>query len=259
MSSRIDERAVVDPDARLGGGVSVGPFSVIGPDVEIGANTWIGPNVVVRGPTRIGRDNRIYQFASVGEDPQDKKYNGEPTRLEIGERNTIREYVTINRGTVQDRGATTIGDDNWIMAYVHVAHDCVIGDGTILANAVTLAGHVTIDSHANLGGFTKVHQFCRLGRYSFCGMDTGLTRDVPPYVTASGIPAKPFGINTEGLRRQDFSAEQITNIKRAYKLLYRNGLRLDEAREQIGTLAKSQPEVRLLAEFLESTERGIIR
>lgn len=255
----IDERAIVDPGAQLGEDVRIGPFAVIGADVEIGPGTWIGPHVVIRGPTRIGRENRIYQFASIGEDPQDKKYDGEPTRLEIGDRNTIREYVTINRGTIQDRGATTIGNDNWIMAYVHIAHDCVIGDDNILANAVTLAGHVHIDSFANLGGFTKVHQFCRIGRYSFCGMDTGLTRDVPPYVTASGMPAQPFGINSEGLRRRGFAAEQIANIKRAYKLLYRNGLRLEEAREQIAELAATQPEIVVLSEFLENSERGIIR
>ncbi|HET7588465.1 MAG TPA: acyl-ACP--UDP-N-acetylglucosamine O-acyltransferase [Gammaproteobacteria bacterium] len=255
----IDERAVVDPGARLGEGVSVGPFSVIGPDVEIGAGTWIGPHVVIRGPARIGAENRIFQFASVGEEPQDKKYRDEPTRLEIGDRNTIREFVTINRGTVQDRGATTIGNDNWIMAYVHIAHDCVIGDDIILANAVTLAGHVIIDSYANLGGFTKVHQFCRVGRYSFCGMDTGLTRDVPPFVMASGMPAQPFGINSEGLRRRGFSAEQIANIKRAYRLLYRSGLRLEEAREQLAERAQKQPELVMLAEFLKDSERGIIR
>ncbi|HET7370223.1 MAG TPA: acyl-ACP--UDP-N-acetylglucosamine O-acyltransferase [Gammaproteobacteria bacterium] len=256
---RIDERAVVDPGARVGEGVSVGPYSVIGPDVEIGAGTWIGPHVVVRGPTRIGAENRIFQFASVGEEPQDKKYRDEPTGLEIGDRNTIREYVTINRGTTQDRGATTIGNDNWIMAYVHIAHDCVIGDDIILANAVTLAGHVTIDSYANLGGFTKVHQFCRVGRYSFCGMDTGLTRDVPPFVMASGMPAQPFGINSEGLRRRGFSAEQVANIKRAYRLLYRSGLRLEEAREQLAERAQKQPELAVLVEFLEASERGIIR
>ncbi|HET6655930.1 MAG TPA: acyl-ACP--UDP-N-acetylglucosamine O-acyltransferase [Gammaproteobacteria bacterium] len=257
--SRIDERAAIAPGARLGEGVSVGPFSVIGPDVEIGKGSWIGPHVVIRGPTRIGADNRIFQFASIGEDPQDKKYNGEPTRLEIGDRNTIREYVTINRGTVQDRGATTIGHDNWIMAYVHIAHDCVIGDDIILANAVTLAGHVIIDSYSNLGGFTKVHQFCRVGRYSFCGMDTGLTRDVPPFVMASGMPAQPFGINSEGLRRRGFGAEQIANIKRAYRLLYRNGLRLEEAREQLRERAQAQPELAVLVDFLEGSERGIIR
>lgn len=255
----IDERAVIDPAARLGEGVSVGPFSVIGADVEIGAGTRIGPHVVIRGPTHIGRDNRIFQFASLGEAPQDKKYHGEPTRLEIGDGNTIREYVTINRGTAQDRGATSIGDDNWIMAYVHIAHDCVIGDHTILANAVTLAGHVQVESYANLGGFTKVHQFCRVGTLSFCGMDTGLTRDLPPYVTASGMPAGPHGINSEGLRRRGFGAEQVLNVKRAYKLLYRSGLGFEAARDRLAELATTQPEVAPLAEFLKYSQRGIVR
>lgn len=255
----IDKRAVIDPAAQLGEGVSVGPFCVIGADVEIGAGTRIGPHVVIMGPTRIGRNNRIFQFASLGEAPQDKKYRDEPTRLEIGDGNTIREYVTINRGTVQDRGATTIGDDNWIMAYVHIAHDCVIGDHTILANAATLAGHVQVESYANLGGFTKVHQFCRVGTLSFCGMDTGLTRDLPPYVTASGMPAGPHGINSEGLRRRGLSAEQILNVKRAYKLLYRSGLGFDEARARLVELASTQPEVAPLAEFLQHGTRGIVR
>ncbi|HET7675202.1 MAG TPA: acyl-ACP--UDP-N-acetylglucosamine O-acyltransferase [Gammaproteobacteria bacterium] len=255
----IDERAVIDPGARLGEGVSVGPFSVIGADVEIGAGTVIGPHVVVSGPTRIGANNRVYQFASLGEAPQDKKYGGEPTRLEIGDGNTIREYVTINRGTAQDRGVTTIGDDNWIMAYVHIAHDCVIGDHIVMSNASTLAGHVQIDSYAILGGFSKVHQFCRVGAYSFSGMDSGLTRDLPPYVTASGMPAEPHGINSEGLRRHQFAAEQIRNVKRAYKLLYRSGLPFEAARGEIETLAAKQPELAPLAEFLRTSARGIIR
>jgi UDP-N-acetylglucosamine acyltransferase len=255
----IDERAVVDPAARLAEDVEIGPFAVIGAEVEIGSGTRIGPHALVRGPTRIGRDNRIFAFASVGEDPQDKKYADEPTRLEIGDRNTIREYVTVNRGTVQDAGVTRIGDDNWIMAYVHIAHDCVIGNDTVLANAVTLAGHVTIDSYSNLGGFTKVHQFCRVGCYSFCGMASGLTRDVPPYVMASGMPAKPYGINGEGLRRRGFDEQRIAAVKRAYKLLYRNGLRLDEARNKLAEQAHEQPDLELLSEFLKTSERGIIR
>lgn len=255
----IDSRAVVDPGARLADDVEVGPFSVIGADVEIGAGTVIGPHVVIMGPTRIGCENRIFQFSSIGDAPQDKKYAGEPTRLEIGDRNTIREFCTINRGTVQDAGATRIGDDNWIMAYVHVAHDCIIGNQTVMANCVTLAGHVHVGDQAILGGFTKVHQFCHIGEHSFCGMDTGLNRDLPPYVTASGMPASPKGINSEGLRRRGFTSEQIRNIKRAYRLLYRQGLTLDEASGQLRELAAEAPEVAPFVSFIEQSTRSIIR
>lgn len=255
----IDSRALVDPQARLAPGVQVGPFSIIGPDVEIGEGTVIGPHVVIQGPSRIGRDNRIYQFSSIGDAPQDKKYAGEPTRLEIGDRNTIREFCTINRGTAQDVGVTRIGNDNWIMAYVHIAHDCQVGSHTIMANCATLAGHAHVGDYAILGGFTKVHQFCRIGAHSFSGMDTGLNRDLPPYVMASGMPAAPFGINSEGLRRRNFTAEQIRNIKSAYKLLYRSGLKLEEARAQIVELADNQPELRLFVEFLDDSTRSIVR
>lgn len=255
----IDPRAVVSPDARIELGVEVGPYSVIGPEVEIAAGTWIGPHVIIKGPTRIGPDNRIYQFCSIGEDPQDKKYAGEPTRLEIGARNTIRESCTINRGTSQDRGVTTIGDDNWIMAYVHIAHDCDVGDKTIMANATTLAGHVTVGDWAILGGFTKVHQFCRIGAHAFTAMDCALSRDLPPYVTAAGHLGVPRGINSEGLRRRDFSREQIGRIKDAYKTLYRSDLRLADAVEALRAPAAEHEEIKVLVEFLETSERSIIR
>ena len=259
MIGGIDPRAVVDPKARLAAGVSVGPFSIIGPDVEIGAGTVIGPHVVIQGPTRIGRDNRIHPFASLGGAPQDKKYAGEPTTLEVGDRNSIFEFVTLNRGTAQDKGTTKIGNDNWLMAYVHVAHDCVLGDNIIMANNATLAGHVDIHDWAILGGFTKVHQFVRLGAHCFTGMNVDITRDVPPYVMVSGTPVEPHGINTEGLKRRGFSAGQMRNIKNAYRVLYRSELRLEEALAQLKQLGESQPEVALLAKFLESSERSITR
>lgn len=255
----IDSRAVVDASARLAPDVSVGPFSVIGPDVEIGAGTTVGPHVVIKGPTRIGRDNRIFQFASIGDDPQDKKYQGEPTWLEIGDRNTIREYVTINRGTVQDQGLTRVGNDNWIMAYVHVAHDCCIGDHTVFANNTSLAGHVRIDDHVILGGYTLVYQFCRMGAYSFSAFACGIHKDVPPFVTASGYRAEPRGINTVGLRRHQFPGAEISAIRQAYRLLYRCDLRLEDAIARIGTLAVEFPRVGLLRDFLATAERGIIR
>ena len=255
----IDPRAAVDPSARLAADVTVGAFAVIGPQVEIGAGSVIGPHAVVQGPTRIGRENRVFQFASIGGMPQDKKYRGETTWLEIGDRNTIFEFVTLNRGTAQDRGKTSIGNDNWIMAYVHVAHDCRLGNNIILANNTTLAGHVSIEDWAILGGFTKVHQFCRIGAHSFTGMNVDLARDVPPYVMISGTPAEPRGINSEGLRRRGFTAGQIRSIKNAYRVLYRSELRLEEALEKLRALAASQPELKCLVEFLEASERSITR
>jgi UDP-N-acetylglucosamine acyltransferase len=255
----IHERAVVDAEARLGDGVEIGPFAVIGPGVSIGAGTTVGAHAVIKGPTSIGRDNRIFQFASIGEDPQDKKYDGELTRLEIGDRNTIREFCTLNRGTVQDSGVTLIGDDNWIMAYVHVAHDCVVGNNIVLANGVTLAGHVTVGDHAVLGGFSGVHQFCSIGAHSFLGMFSGVTRDVPDYVTVSGHPAAPHGINAEGLKRRGFSDGQIRNIRNAYRLLYRSKLRLEEAQARLTELAASQPEIAPLVRFLKASRRSIVR
>jgi len=255
----IDARAVIDPKAKLAPDVSVGAFSVIGADVEIGAGTVIGPHVVIQGPMRMGRDNKVMPFASLGGAPQDKKYAGEPTLLEIGDRNSIFEFVTLNRGTAQDKGTTRIGSDNWLMAYVHVAHDCVLGDNIIMANNATLAGHVDIEDWAILGGFTKVHQFARIGAHSFTGMNVDITRDVPPYVMVSGTPVEPHGINSEGLKRRNFSAEQIRNIKNAYRVLYRSELRLEDAVAQLRELGATQPEVALMVKFLERSERSITR
>lgn len=255
----IDPRAVIDPRARLDSSVEVGPFSIIGPDVEIGAGTWVGPHVIINGHTHIGRDNKIYQFSSLGEVPQDKKYAGEPTRLEIGDRNLIREYVTINRGTSQDKGLTRVGDDNWIMAYVHIAHDCMIGNHTIFANAASLAGHVIIDDYVILGGFTLISQFLRLGVNSFTAMGSVVNRDVPPYVTVSGHMAKPYGINLEGLKRRGFSTQTITQVRQAYKLLYKSKLLFEEAVEQIQAMAADCAELVPLADFLKNATRGIIR
>lgn len=256
----IDPRAVVDSSARLAADVTVGPFSVIGPEVEIDVGTWIGPHAVIQGPTRIGRDNRIYQFASLGEIPQDKKYGGEPTRLEIGDRNTIREFVTINRGTMQDAGVTRVGDDNWIMAYVHIAHDCVVGDRTIFANGASLAGHVRVEDDVVLGGFALVYQFTRLGMHSFCGFACGVHRDVPPYVTVAGYRAEPYGINAEGLRRRGFADNEIQAIRRAYKAIYRSNLRLEEAIDTVREMTAEYPRLQILADFLAAPSRnGIVR
>ena len=255
----IHPSAVIDPAAELDADVEVGPFAVIGPEVIIGAGTRIGPHAVVRGPTRIGRDNRIFQFASVGEDPQDKKYAGEPTRLEIGDRNRIRECCTIHRGTVQDRGLTSIGNDNLLMAYTHVAPDCRIRDNVVMANAASLGGHVQVDDWAILGGFTIVHQFCRVGAHSFCAMGSVQTKDVPPYVTAGGHPARPRGINSEGLRRRGFSPEGVAAIKRAYRTLYLSGLKLDAALARVREIAAGAPEVTPFADFVGDSSRSIVR
>lgn len=256
----IDPRAIVDPQAKLGERVTVGPYSIIAAHVEIGDGTWIGPHVVINGPTRIGRDNKIYQFASLGDAPQDKKYAGEPTTLEIGDRNVIREYCTFNRGTVQGGGVTRIGDDNWIMAYVHIAHDCLIGNQTILANGASLAGHVTIADYAILGGFTLVHQFCALGAHSFCGFGSSVSKDVPPYVmVAGGHAAAPHGINTEGLKRRGFSPELLRALREAYKIVYRSNLTVEQALLQLRPLGQTHPEVQELIRFLETSTRGIIR
>ncbi|MCB1801418.1 MAG: acyl-ACP--UDP-N-acetylglucosamine O-acyltransferase [Gammaproteobacteria bacterium] len=255
----IDPRAVIDPEAEIDEGVTIGPFCVIGPKVQIGKGTRIGPHVVIKGPCRIGRDNRIYQFASVGEDPQDKKYADEETLLVIGDRNTIRESATIHRGTVQDESLTEIGNDNLFMAYTHVAHDCRVGSHVIMANAASLGGHVHIGDWAILGGFTTVHQFCRLGAHCFSAMGSGIGKDVPPFVMVSGQPAQPHGINSEGLKRRDFSAQQIASIKRAYRTLYNFGLSLAEAREQIVQAAVDNAEMRMFADFLATSERSIVR
>ncbi len=255
----IHSSAIIDPTARIADDVTVGPFSVIGPDVEIGSGSVIASHVVIKGSTTIGKGNQIFQFASVGEDPQDKKYQGEKTRLEIGDNNVIREGCTLNRGTAQDLGVTTIGSGNLIMAYVHVAHDCVIGDNVILANNVALAGHVTIQDYAILGGYTLVHQFCVIGPYAFTAMGSVLPKDVPPYVLVSGHMAKPFGMNTEGLKRGGFSTEIIRELRRAYKLLYKSGLTIAQASEKIRALNPDAAEIALLADFIDSSERGIAR
>jgi UDP-N-acetylglucosamine acyltransferase len=255
----IHPTALVDPAARLAADVRIGAWSIVGPSVEIGAGTTVAEHVVIRGRTQIGARNRIFQFNSIGEEPQDKKYGGEPTALVIGDGNTIREFCTLNTGTAQDRGVTTVGDNNWIMAYVHIAHDCDVGSDTVLANGVTLAGHVSIGNHAILGGFTAVHQFCRIGAHCMLGGGSIVLQDVPPYVIANGNSAQPHGVNTEGLKRRGFSAEAIAAIRRAYKTLYKSGLLLEEAKTQLAADAAAQPELAALVEFLATPGRGIIR
>jgi UDP-N-acetylglucosamine acyltransferase len=255
----IHPTAIVHPGARLGARVSVGAYSVIGEDVELGEGTWVGPHVVVEGHTRIGRENRLFQFCSIGGMPQDKKYAGEPTRLEIGDRNTIREFTTINTGTAQDAGITRIGSDNWIMAYVHIAHDCQVGDKTIFSNNAQIAGHVHVADWAILGGMSGVHQFVRIGAHAMVGGGSILLQDVPPYVMCSGHPAKPFGINAEGLKRRGFTPEGIAAIKRAYRSLYRSGLTLEDARAEIEREHAGAEEVTPLLQFLAAATRGIIR
>ncbi len=257
--SSIHSTAIIDPSAKIAAGVSIGAYSVIGADVEIGANTWIGPHVVISGPTRIGCDNKIFQFASVGEDPQDLKYHGEATRLEIGDRNTIREFATIHRGTVDDSGVTSIGNDNLLMAYIHVAHDCCIGNHVIMSNNASLAGHVHVGDHVILSGFTLVHQFCSIGEHAFSGMGSAISKDVPPYLMISGNPAAPHGLNKVGLKRRGFSDEQIRNLINVYKILYREGLTLEEASKKIAVMAEQSEEVRRFSDFLSSTKRSIIR
>jgi len=255
----IHKSACIDPDTRIAPDVRIGAFCVIGAGVEIGNGTVIGPHVVIDGPTRIGRDNRIHAFAALGGEPQDKKYHGEPSRLEIGDRNTIREFVTFNRGTDDDQGVTRIGDDNWIMAYVHIAHDCVVGNHTVFANASSLAGHSLIDDWVILGGFTLVHQFCQIGAHAFTAMGSVVNRDVPPFVTVAGAYAQPHGINSEGLRRREFSSERIQAIKRAYRTLYKSGLPLAEARAQIAQQAERSSDVRLLLDFIDRSQRSLVR
>ena len=255
----IDARAVIDPAAELDEGVRVGPFSIIGAGVRIASGTEIGPHVVIRGETRIGHDNRIFQFASIGEDPQDKKYNGEATRLEIGDRNQIREFVTLHRGTVQDAGVTRIGDDNLFMAYTHVAHDCQIGSHVIMANAASLGGHVRVDDWAILGGFSIVHQFCRIGAHSFAAMGSVISKGVPPYVMVAGHPARARGINSEGLRRRQFSSEQITHIKKAYRKLYSKDLLVRDAVSEIEAECADCAELQPLVQFLRASERSFVR
>ncbi len=255
----IHQTAIIDPSANIADNVSIGPYSVIEAEVEIGEGTEIAPHVVIKGPTTIGKDNRIFQFASIGEQPQDLKYAGQKTRLEIGDRNTIREYVTLNRGTVEDRGVTTIGNDNLFMTSCHVAHDCVIGDHVILANAVALAGHVRVDDYAILGGYSTVHQFTRIGAHSFSGFATAIDRDILPFFTVAGNRARAVGINKEGLKRRDFSPESIKALQNAFKLLVKSPIAHKDAMNRVEELAGEFVEVKQLFDFIESSERGWIR
>ncbi|MEP0202380.1 MAG: acyl-ACP--UDP-N-acetylglucosamine O-acyltransferase [Halioglobus sp.] len=255
----IHPQAIIDPSARLADDVSVGPWSFIGADVEIGAGTVIEPHVVIRGPTQIGARNRIFQFSSIGEATPDLKYHDEPTRLIIGDDNVIRESVTIHRGTVQDRSETVIGDSNLIMAYAHVGHDSIIGNHTILVNNTALAGHVYVGDWAILSGYTLVHQFCKIGEHSFSGMGTAIGKDVPAYVTVSGSPAEAKTINSEGLRRRGYSSDSIRQLRRAFKILYRQGLTLDIALQRLETMLSDTPEVQVLIDSIRASERGIVR
>jgi UDP-N-acetylglucosamine acyltransferase len=255
----IHPTAIVAEDAKLASGVEIGPYSIIGPEVAIGEATVVGAHVVIAPRTTLGRGNRVFQFASVGEIPQDRKYDGRPTRTVIGDDNVIREYVTIHAGTAQDRGVTTIGNGNWLLAYSHIAHDCVVGNATTFSNNAQLAGHVVIEDHAVLGGFVGVHQFCRVGAHAFIAAGSIVLQDVPPYVTAAGYPAKPHGTNNEGLRRRGFTPDDLAAIKRAYKTLYRSSLTLEDARTQIAADAKAAAVLAPLAAFLATAGRGIIR
>ncbi len=255
----IHSTAIIHPHAHLADDVEIGAYSIIGEHVEIGSGTVIGPHVVINGHTRIGKNNRIMQFNSLGEIPQDKKYAGEPTRLEIGDNNTIREFCTFNLGTIQDGGLTSIGNDNWIMAYVHIAHDCHVGNHTIMANGVTLAGHVRIDDWVIIGGLTGVHQFVRIGAHAMTGFQSRITQDVPPYFTVAGNPVEAHGINSEGLKRRGFDAAQIATIKTAYKTIYKSGLSFADAQTALQAQLGDHPELQLLVEFLASSQRGIVR
>ncbi|WP_028110814.1 acyl-ACP--UDP-N-acetylglucosamine O-acyltransferase [Ferrimonas futtsuensis] len=255
----IHTQAVIHPDAKIGDNVTIGPFSYIGAGVVIGDDTWISSNVVIKGPTTIGKGNKFFQFASIGEECQDKKYAGEPTRLEIGDNNVFRECCTVHRGTVQDQGLTRIGSNNLFMAYTHVAHDCMVGDHVIMANNASIAGHVHVGDHAILGGMTGVHQFVKIGAHAFTAGCSLVLQDVPPYVMASGQSAVPRGINNEGLKRRGFSKEGISAIRKAYKILYRSSLTTAEAMPQLRALADEHPEVGMLADFVEQSSRGIVR
>jgi len=255
----IDSLAVIDPKANIDESVTIGPYSVIGPNVSIGANSWIGPHVVINGPTKIGSDNKIFQFSSIGEIPQDKKFHSEESQLIIGNGNTIREFVTINRGTEHGGGITTIGNNNWLMSYIHIAHDCIIGNDVVFSNNATLAGHVTIGNGVILGGFTLVHQFCAIGDNVFTAMGSSISKDVPPYLMVSGTPAHPHGINSEGLKRLGFSSDTIKNIKGVYKYLYRTGLRFEDAKKEIEKLIDSCDEVKIMYDFLQNSTRSILR
>lgn len=255
----IDPRAIISPKAQLAADVTVGPFSIIGPDVVLGPGTVIGPHVVLNGPMRMGTGNRVHQFASLGDAPQDKKYAGEPTRLEIGDRNVFRESSTINRGTTHGRGVTTIGDDNLFMAYSHVAHDCIVGNNLVFANCATLGGHVEVGDWVIIGGLSAVHQFCKIGPYAFVAGGCPVTRDVPPYVMVAGNPAEPHSINSVGLKRRGFTDDQVRNIRNAFRVLYRSDLLLADAVAQLTDLGTTQPEVAAFVEFIGKSERSLIR
>lgn len=256
----IHPTVIIDPGARIGENVSIGPYSVIGQGVTVDDDTWIGPHVVIQGPTRIGKSNRIFQFSSIGDDPQDKKYNNESnSMLEIGDNNLIREYCTINRGTEHGGGKTILGSNNWIMAYVHIAHDCIIGSNIIFANNTTLAGHVTVDDYAIFGGFTGIHQFCQIGKHCFTAISSVVVKDVPPYLMIAGNTAKPNGLNREGLKRHGFNTETINLLRMAYKIVYREGLTVKLALEKLQDLAEQSGEVRYFAEFIAQSKRGIVR
>jgi UDP-N-acetylglucosamine acyltransferase len=255
----IDSRAVVSPLAQIATDVTIGPFSVIGPEVVIGAGTWVGSHAIIAGATRIGAGNKIFQFTSLGDAPQDKKYKGEPTRLEIGDRNVFREFVTVNRGTVHDQGVTRIGNDNLLMAYAHIAHDCILGDKIVMSNCATLGGHVEIGDWVIMGGLSAVHQFTKVGAHCFIANNTAVTRDVPPYVMAVGQPAVPHSVNSEGLKRRGFTTEQIRNIRRAYRVLYRSGLKLSAALQELDQAAAEHAEIKPFVDFIKRSSRSIVR
>jgi UDP-N-acetylglucosamine acyltransferase len=255
----IDSRAAVSPQAELAADVQVGAFTVIGPDVQIGSGTWIGPHVVINGPTRIGVDNRFFQFASIGDAPQDKKYKGEPTLLTIGDRNVFREYCTANRGTIHDKGVTRIGNDNLLMAYTHVAHDCVLGDKIVMSNCATLGGHVELGDWVIMGGLSAVHQHTKIGAHCFIANNAAVTRDVPPYILAVGQPAKPHSVNSEGLKRRGFTEEQIREIRTAYRILYRSKLKLADALEELSELSRNSPAIQVFVDFVKHSSRSIVR
>ncbi|HEY4215425.1 MAG TPA: acyl-ACP--UDP-N-acetylglucosamine O-acyltransferase [Steroidobacteraceae bacterium] len=255
----ISPHAIISPQARLASDVEVGPFTVIGADVEIGPGSWIGPHAVINGPTRLGAQNKVFQFASIGDAPQDKKYKGEPTRLEIGDRNVFRENCTMNRGTAQDHGVTRIGNDNLFMTYSHVAHDCTVGDNVVFANCAALGGHVEVGDWVIIGGLSAVHQFTKIGAHAFLAGGAIVTRDVPPYVMVAGNPAVPHTTNSAGLKRRGFSEDQIHNIREAYRILYRMDLKLVDAVAKLTQLGETQQEVRAFVDFIQTSNRSIIR
>ena len=261
--THIHPTAIVDPKAQLDDSVEVGAYSIIGSNVKIGARTKVGPHVVISGNTTIGCDNIFFQFSSIGGAPQDKKYAGEDTRLEIGDRNLIREFCTFNLGTTQDAGVTRIGSDNWLLAYVHIAHDCTVGNNTIFSNNASLAGHVHVGDWTIMSGFAAVHQFCKIGEHAFIGMNTSLTQDVPPFVLVSGNPAAAHGINIEGLKRRGFTRQQISDLRDAYKLIYKSGLTLEDAKSALVKAESESSEttayLKSMREFLDCSTRGIVR